>query len=129
MEEICSIIILWKHSLILLYTACDPDCLGGDAGLGLCTGLTSALCCNFYENDMCTDQCSGNLEPDPDANFECGKFIDKLKVAQLHCNTYAILTKGCTSYPVSFKLKVTYMTSIKLLGHTYHTIAGRKAPA
>ncbi len=55
---------------LFILPACADECDDVQGGLGLCTGLSPAMCCNFYENDVCVPECSDGFEPDDNRN--CG---------------------------------------------------------
>ena len=52
-----------------LSLVCDPTCF--NQGLSLCQGLTDDVCCNFYEDGICTNECSVRRIATLATNFSC----------------------------------------------------------
>ena len=55
------------------FLACDPGC---NEGLMRCYGSNSDRCCQYYNDTMCVDECSGLLSPDENYNCVCPGFFN-----------------------------------------------------
>ena len=53
--------------------ACNSSCLTGDDGLGYCTSVVAAGCCNVYQANTCAVSCDTGFDA-VSPLFLCGKY-------------------------------------------------------
>ena len=94
-------IFKWPLKNIHFFTlACHSSC---NEGLMRCFGVDPDDCCQYYNDTMCVDECSGLLTPDENYNCVCPGFFNYPECTGTHKTRFMHIDSGMTSKTDIFK--------------------------